>query len=223
MIRGVLFDYSGTLFRLEPDPSWSEELIGVLTASTLVAEHLPRELAEGWARRDLDPDLHRRVYLASLAASDLGLTPDAAVAAYERVLEPESWRPYPDTAATLRRLRAANIPVAVVSNIPWDIRAVFRQYGVHDLVDEYVLSYVEGVMKPDPKIFLVACQRIGVAPADALMVGDSAEADGGAAAVGITTAIIDHLPSEQRPDALLSTLDIHGVTAVGGPTSSPGG
>jgi HAD superfamily hydrolase (TIGR01509 family) len=212
MIRGVLFDFSGTLFRLEPDPSWSPELIDILTASTLVADHLPPKLAEGWARRDLDPVLHREVYLASLAASGLGLTPAEAEAAYERIPDPDSWRPYPDTRAALVRLRDKGIPVAVVSNIPWDIRGVFRRHAAEDLVDEFVLSYVEGVMKPDPKIFLVACQRIGVAPADALMVGDSQEADGGAAGVGIRTAIVDHLPSNQRHDALLSTLDANGIT-----------
>jgi HAD superfamily hydrolase (TIGR01509 family) len=212
MIRGVLFDFSGTLFRLEPDPSWSAELIGILTASTLSAGHLPPELAEGWARRDLDPELHREVYLASLAASDLGLTPAEAEAAYERIPDPDSWRPYPDTLAALRRLKDKGIPVAVVSNIPWDIRRIFSRHDAEDLVAEFVLSYVEGVMKPDPKIFLVACQRLGIAPSDALMIGDSAEADGGAAQVGIRTAIIDHLPSDQRPDTLLSTLDANGVT-----------
>ncbi len=212
MIRGVLFDFSGTLFRLEPDPGWSDELTRVLTASTLSADHLPPELADGWARRDLDPDLHRSVYLASLAASGLGLTPAQAEATYRRMLEPAAWRAYPDTVAALTRLRAAGIPVAVVSNIPWDIRRVFRAHDVEDLVDEFVLSYVEGVMKPDPKIFLAACQRIGVAPADALMVGDSAEADGGAETAGIRTALVDHLPSHERPDALLSVLDANGIT-----------
>lgn len=212
MIRAVLFDFSGTLFRLEPDPQWSDELIDVLTASTLAADHLPAELAEGWARRDLDPDLHRDVYLASLAASGLGLSPAEAEATYERMLQPEAWRPYPDTGPALERLRDKGIPVAVVSNIPWDIRRVFRRHDMADLVDEFVLSYAEGVMKPDPKIFLVACQRLGVAPADALMVGDSAEADGGAAQVGIRTAIIEPLPSDRRPAALLSTLDDNELT-----------
>lgn len=219
MISGVLFDFSGTLFRMEPGPSWGEgltddqqeRLTQLLTASTLKADHLPPELADGWARRDLDPDLHRRVYLASLAASGIGLTPEQYEAAYNRVLATESWRAYPDTLATLRRLRAAGVPVAVVSNIPWDIRDIFRAHDAFDLVDEFVLSYVEGVMKPDPKIFLLACQRIGVAPASALMVGDSAEADGGATGVGITTAIIEPLPTTQRPDVLLSTLDSYGL------------
>jgi HAD superfamily hydrolase (TIGR01509 family) len=212
MIRGVLFDFSGTLFRLEPDPTWSDQLISVLTASTLSGHHLPPELADDWARRDLDPDLHRSVYLASLAASGLGLSPEEAARTYERMLDPGSWRPYPDTRAALERLRDKGVRVAVVSNIPWDIRTVFRANGVEDLVDEYVLSYVEGVMKPEPKIFLTACQRLVVEPADAMMIGDSAEADGGAERAGIRTALVDHLPVDQRPHALVLTLDRYGLT-----------
>jgi FMN phosphatase YigB (HAD superfamily) len=65
-----------------------------------------------------------------------------------------------------------------------------------------VLSYVEGVVKPDPKIFRIACQRIGVAPERARMVGDSPEADGGAASAGADVVIVEPLPTEQRPSAL---------------------
>jgi HAD superfamily hydrolase (TIGR01509 family) len=223
MIRGVLFDYSGTLFRLEPGAAWGEEFAAfseaqrdrltrvVTTWSPAGTENLPPDFADGWARRDLDPELHRRVYLTALAGSGVELGPGMAEAAYARVLDPTAWQPYPDTVAALRRLRDAGIPVAVVSNIAWDIRDVFRRHGAFELVDEFVLSYVEGSMKPDPKIFLVACQRIGVAPQDALMVGDNAQADGGAAEIGARTAIIDAVPTADRPDALLSTLDEFGV------------
>ncbi|WP_291413472.1 HAD-IA family hydrolase [Actinophytocola sp.] len=223
MIRGVLLDFSGTLFHLEPGASWGEELSQlsdaqrdqltrvVTTWSPNGTKDLPPDFADEWARRDLDPALHRRVYLTALARSGVELGPGMAEAAYARVLDPTAWQPYPDTVAALRRLRTAGIPVAVVSNIAWDIRDVFGRHGAADLVAEFVLSYVEGSMKPDPKIFLVACQRIGVAPEDALMVGDSAEADGGAEAVGVRTAIIDALPTADRPDALVSTLDRFGV------------
>ena len=38
------------------------------------------------------------------------------------------------------------------------------------------------------------------------MIGDSEEADGGAAALGAQVRIIDPLPPAQRPDALLGAL-----------------
>lgn len=211
MINGILFDYSGTLFRFEPSPGWPsvaadevarERLTTVLTAPTMSTEHLPPDLVDAWERRDLEPDLHRTVYLAMIASSGVELTPDETELVYTSLTDPEAWRPYPDTVSVLRGLRAAGVPVAVVSNIAWDIRPVFRHYGVEDLVDEFVLSYLEGVVKPDPKIFTLACQRIGVAPEQALMVGDSPENDGGADAIGCTTAIVEPVRTGQRPSAL---------------------
>lgn len=219
MISGALFDYSGTLFRLRPGRDWVagadeeflERLTHVLTAPTMSADHLPPDLVDAWSRRDLDPAVHRTVYLAAMAANGVELPPEVAGAVYDRVQDPASWEPYPDTVAVLRGLRAAGVPVAVVSNIAWDIRPVFREWGVEDLVDEFVLSYLEGVVKPDPKIFVLACQRLGVAPETALMVGDSAQADGGAAAAGCATEIVPPLPTEQRPDALRAALAAHGL------------
>jgi FMN phosphatase YigB (HAD superfamily) len=62
------------------------------------------------------------------------------------------------------------------------------------------------VIKPDPKIFLRACERLGVAPEEALMVGDSEEADGGAAAVGCQVAIVDPAPTAERPTGLIDAV-----------------
>jgi HAD superfamily hydrolase (TIGR01509 family) len=211
MINGVLFDFSGTLFRFEPAPGWPavtvddtarERLTTVLTAPTMSAVHLPPDLVDAWERRDLDPDVHRTVYLATIAASGVELTDEQTETVYVSLADPAAWHPYPDTLSVLRSLRDARVPVAVVSNIAWDIRGVFRQYDAEGLVDEFVMSYVEGVVKPDPKIFTVACQRIGVAPEEVLMVGDSPENDGGAAAVGSVTEFVDPLPTADRPDAL---------------------
>ncbi|MGB3443292.1 MAG: HAD-IA family hydrolase [Actinophytocola sp.] len=215
MINGVLFDFSGTLFRFEPGPGWPattfdetmrERLTTVLTSPALSADHLPPDLADAWARRDLDPSVHRTVYLASLASTGYELTPEQTEVVYESLSSPDVWYPYPDTAEVLRALAAAEVPVAVVSNIAWDIRPMFRKLGVEDLVAEYVLSYVEGVAKPDPKIFTLACQRIGVAPEQAVMVGDSPEADGGASAIGCRSVFVDPVHTASRPSALRAAM-----------------
>jgi HAD superfamily hydrolase (TIGR01509 family) len=225
-ISGVLFDFSGTLFHLDPGSDWVDHatgpdgrpldravLIDLLTSPNTPSEHLPPELAADWERRDLDGEVHRMVYLAALRAAHPG-TPEAAFEAiYDRLPHPESWRPYPDTLAVLRDLRAAGIPVAVVSNIPWDIRDVFRRNEMFELVEEYVLSYAEGVMKPDPKIFLTACQRIGIPPEHTLMVGDSEQTDGGATRIGCRFAMVQRVPPAERPNALNTSLRAHRVLA----------
>lgn len=197
-IRAALFDFSGTLFRLEhPELASNADLMRALTAPVGIADDMDPELVDAWYRRDLDPDVHRWVHVRVLNDSNVA----NAEALYDQLIDAESWQPYPDTKAALEHL--ADVPVAVVSNIGWDIRAVFERFGLTHLVDEFVLSYEEGVIKPDPKIFTTACERLGVDPRDAVMVGDSEEADGGAEAIGCAFRLVNPVPTSDRPTALL--------------------
>jgi FMN phosphatase YigB (HAD superfamily) len=74
-----------------------------------------------------------------------------------------------------------------------------------------VLSFEVGAVKPNPGIFQTALVRLGVEAADALMVGDSEEADGGAEAVGCRFALVDPLPTADRPDGLIRALTDAGI------------
>lgn len=219
-LRAVLFDFSGTLFRLEEDESWFSDLAdadGTLFDLAAQAEVMRRmtapvgqvvqlgpEFQDAWENRDLDPALHRKVYLEVLRSS--GVLDGQAEGLYERLIDTDFWTPYPDAADVLRRVHEAGIKIGVISNIAFDIRPAFERIGVTRYVDEFLLSYLEGVIKPDSKIFLRACERLDVAPGEALMVGDSEEADGGAAAVGCQVAIVDPVSTTERPDGLLTAV-----------------
>ncbi|MEV7341028.1 HAD-IA family hydrolase [Streptomyces sp. NPDC093544] len=230
-IKGVLFDFSGTLFRVESAESWLRAVLaeadiplpeaeltraaqdlesaGALPGGASPAEPLPDDLADVWAIRDESAQSHRAAYTAlsrRVALPDPGLHD----ALYERHMLPDAWRPYPDAAEVLGALRERGIAVGVVSNIGWDLRPVFRAYGLDQYVGAYVLSYEHGIQKPDPRLFAIACDALGVAPEDTLMVGDSREADGGAAALGCAVQFVDHLPVTERPDALRPVLDLTG-------------
>ncbi len=226
-MRAVLFDYSGTLFRLEQEESWFDditddfgnawdpeaqtELMRRMTAPSGQLTELAEEYRDAWDNRDLDPAMHRKVYLEVLRHS--GVDDSQAQRLYGKLIDPDCWVPYPDTVEVMRRLHAAGVRIGVVSNIAFDIRPAFERIGVAGLVDEVLMSYVEGVIKPDPKLFLRACERLEVDPRQALMIGDSEEADGGAADVGCDVALVDPLPTSQRPDALLTAISAHGVRA----------
>ncbi|MGW3017955.1 HAD family hydrolase [Streptomyces longwoodensis] len=224
----VLFDFSGTLFRIESAGSWlratldetgatlpEAELEG--TARALEAagalpggaapQRVPEELAELWRRRDESAALHRAAYTGLARRVPL---PDPALydALYERHMNPAAWAPYPDAAEVLRTLVDRGVRVGVVSNIGWDLRPVFRAHGLDPHVDAYVLSYEHGVQKPDPRLFRVACEALGADPRRTLMVGDNRRADGGAAALGCAVHFVDHLPARLRPDALRPVPDL---------------
>lgn len=212
---GVLLDFAGTLFGQEPETetlraigipelAWAEPTAAVARADRLAAAPalMPPELARRWERRDLTSAQHRAAFIALLRQG--GLLPDVAEAFYARMCSPEAWLPFDDTAACLRSLRARRIPVAVVSNIGWDLRPVFGRHGLLPFVDAFVLSYEHGAMKPDARLFAAACDAIGVPAAEVLMAGDSVESDGGATAIGCTFA---HIAFPRARSALRSVLE----------------
>jgi HAD superfamily hydrolase (TIGR01509 family) len=224
-VQAVLFDYSGTLFRLEEDESWFEgmevderevdghvqaELMRRLTAPTGRSVHMTDEQYHAWVNRDLAPHLHREAYLHVLRES--GLADHHAEALYDRVIDTSSWTPYPDTAEVLKGLHRQGIKTAVVSNIAFDVRPAFLALGAADYVDEFVLSFEVGAVKPHAAIFETALARLGVEAPYAVMVGDSDEADGGARGVGCGFILVDPLPTPQRTDGLTRALTEYGVT-----------
>ncbi|MFJ4412106.1 HAD family hydrolase [Streptomyces sp. NPDC088910] len=225
-VKGVMFDFSGTLMRVEAAESWLRSALtaeGVTATDDEVAayagtleragalpgggppERIPPRLAAVWARRDTSAAEHRAAY-GGLSRT-VALPWDVHDALYDRHMAPAAWNPYPDTERVLRALRDRGVPVAVVSNIGWDLRPVFGEHGLDELVDVFALSFEHGVQKPDERLFRIACDGLGLEPADVAMVGDSRAADGGAAALGCPVFLVDHLPVTARPDALLGVLD----------------
>ncbi|MDW6058365.1 HAD-IA family hydrolase [Streptomyces sp. FXJ1.4098] len=229
-IKGALFDFSGTLFRIEPTESWLRAVLDA-TGTAIPEEDIPRyarqledagalpggappqavppHLTELWGVRDRRAEDHRAAY-TGLAREVPLPDPQLYDALYDRHMEPAAWRPYPDTAEVLGELRRRGVRIAVVSNIGWDLRPVFRAHGIDEFVDAYVLSYEHGIQKPDPRLFRVACDALVLAPVDTVMVGDDRRADGGASRLGCRVHVVDHLPVDQRPDGLRPVLDLAG-------------
>ena len=234
-MKAVIFDFSGTLFRCVETRSWLASTLthaGIEATEDQIAYYaarlhdsggqpgghsgavpLPDRLRPLWERRDLDPPAHRAVYTELMRLAGLPW-PGFEDLLYEQHWRPDMWVPYPDTRRVLESLRRRRIPVAVLSNIPRDVRPIFRFHGLDQFVAAYVLSYAEGVQKPDPKIFRRACELLGHDPADVLMIGDDVAADGAATAIGCEFRVVAHLPVAQRPDALLKAL--HGEEDVSG-------
>ncbi|MFF1925798.1 HAD family hydrolase [Streptomyces sp. NPDC058221] len=221
-IKGVLFDFSGTLFRIESVRSWLAAALAERGLSVNEADfdryareleaagalpggpgpqRVPGHLAEAWASRDRSARLHRAAYTGlarQVALPDPGLYD----ALYDRHRTPAAWCPYPDAAEVLGGLAGSGVRVGVVSNIGWDLRPVFRAHGLDPFVDAYVLSFEHGVQKPDARLFHSACTLLGQNPTDVVMVGDDRHADSGAAALGCEVRFVDHAPVTERPSAL---------------------
>jgi FMN phosphatase YigB (HAD superfamily) len=137
--------------------------------------------------RDLDPEAHERVF-----HTVLGRMPEldrALVAALYATL-PDVWWPYEDALPVLQALHHLGRPVAVLSNVGFDVRPMLERTGIAGLIAGTALSYEVGAVKPDRAIFDRGLELIGVPASDALMVGDNFADDGAAAALGIRTLIL---------------------------------
>jgi putative hydrolase of the HAD superfamily len=212
---GVLFDFGHTLFNTKPArvctadfrKACARDIDEAAFAQTWAAirerSRQPAEIAKG---RDLSAAAHRRLWLELLAPLD-ELAPDLAEFTYELECSPRGWEPYPDTRLVLSELGRRGIRVGIVSDCGWDIRDVFKEYGLDGFITSYDLSYEHGICKPSAEIFEAACGHLSVGPDQALMVGDNWLADGGAAAIGVMTLI---LPARDRVSspALSQVLDL---------------
>jgi putative hydrolase of the HAD superfamily len=115
-----------------------------------------------------------------------------AYAAQERRAWCASVRLYGDSLPTLVRLREQGLKLALVSNCSIQAADAIRATGVGDVLDALLVSCDVGAMKPDPAIYLRACELLHVAPAACAFVGDGGSRELEAAhALGMATFRIE--------------------------------
>ena len=85
---------------------------------------------------------------------------------------------YPGARAALERFAAARIPTACVTNKPAEFTGpVLKACGLDGAFASVVCGDAPELKKPRPDGLLRACRELGVAPGEAVMVGDSADTD----------------------------------------------
>lgn len=87
--------------------------------------------------------------------------------------------------ATIAELKT-QYKIGMVSNVGrgW-LDDFFAQHNLRHLFDTIVLSGEEGITKPDPGIFALAAERLGVDPSECIMIDDIADNCAGADAAGM--------------------------------------
>jgi putative hydrolase of the HAD superfamily len=86
-------------------------------------------------------------------------------------------RPAPELLAVLASLRAEGLSLGVLSNCFPEDMAAWQVSPLHRYFDAGVFSCAVGMAKPDPAIYLLACELLRVPPARALFVGDGADGE----------------------------------------------
>ena len=116
---------------------------------------------------------------------------------------PDSWALYDDSLATLEALKERSLPLAMISNFDSRVLTIIRGLGIADYFDSVFISSSAGFAKPAPEIFFLALERYGIAPHEAIHVGDSPETDvEGALNAGVRPVLLDRC-DEVRHDGTL--------------------
>jgi putative hydrolase of the HAD superfamily len=181
-IDAVTIDAMGTLVRLDAPVRRLAAAAGIDEGAARrgfeaeVAYYLPRTL-EGRDPASL-ADLRERC--AAVFSEAAGARLGAAEFMRAIVFEPE-----PGAFETVRRLEARGLSLCVVSNWDCGLPEHLERLGLRLPV---VTSAEAGAAKPDPAVFRLALERLGVPPGRALHVGDSPSDAQGAAAAGMRFA-----------------------------------
>jgi len=210
MVKAVLFDAAGTLFRLRvpvgvvyletarrfgfDSPVGGEEVLGDAFARCLRArpplafgKQPPYRVAAlefDWWR-----ELVREVFApyGPFARFD-----EFFQCLFEEFSSCRHWMLERGCVDLLGRLREAGARLAVVSNFDSRLPSVLEGLGIARFFDVIVVSSHCATAKPDPGIFLTACTRLGVPPAEALHIGDSPLEDfHGAQSAGLRAVLYD--------------------------------
>lgn len=189
-IKGIIFDYGGTLDT--GGDHWSHVIReGWNKAGVAANDALFRE-AYVYGEQELDRTLHILPHHNFLDLLDIkiqielqylaqtGNFPPAMVEEKAAEVARYCYEVAKDNIAKSKMLLeelAKKYPLVLVSNFYGNIETVLKDFGIYDCFKKVIESAVVGVRKPDTAIFEKAIKELGMKPEEVLVVGDSMKND----------------------------------------------
>jgi putative hydrolase of the HAD superfamily len=169
-------------------------------------------LAQGFG---VEPERFREAWLADRASRETGplaasirsvstvlALPEVdvdAVVALRHEYTRETLRPRRGVVETLEELRRRDYRLGLISACSEDVPVVWPETEFDGLLDATVFSCAVGLTKPDPRVYALACEQLGVQPGEAVFVGDGANDElAGAERAGLKAVLILR-PEEEEP------------------------
>jgi putative hydrolase of the HAD superfamily len=193
-LDAVTFDANGTLIRLvDPVPELERALLerGVERPQSAIRHAFE---AEGRVYAGRAADAHAPAAFATLQRECTGVFLDELAAE----LDPAAFAPFyvaamrfepvPGALDAVTRLGRLGLELAVVANFDLTLHDRLDQIGLGFAFSTVVTPADADAAKPDPRIFALALDRLGVTPERALHIGDGAVDEEGAAAAGMNFA-----------------------------------
>ncbi|MFC2038474.1 HAD family hydrolase [Chloroflexota bacterium] len=193
--KAVIFDLFGTLvgkFPIDESIDVLRQMADVLSAPSDDMVKLWFETFDerhGGKFQDLEDDIR---YVSEI----MGIRPDAGqvteAARINLVYVGTSITPRPGAIEVLSFLNTNGYKVGLVSNWSDEVPTVWDGIPLSGYFDVSLFSCRTGILKPDPRIYLMAAEQLGVKPEECLYVGDGdSEELAGAAGVGMHPVLIN--------------------------------
>ena len=216
-IRAVIFDLGYTLINFSGDLSE----VSKLSYSTLTDQLIEsgcsldkntfagrfRELMQlYYAQREIDMlefPVHRIVNRALEEFGQSCVDEEQITTAMHKMYEvtEKYWQLEADTIDTLTRLSNSGYQMGLITNASdaWDVNNLIDNNNLRDYFEVILISAIEGIRKPDRRIFEKAAQQMQLDFAQMVMVGDTLNADIlGAKQCGMKTIWISRRAEDSR-------------------------
>jgi HAD superfamily hydrolase (TIGR01549 family) len=177
MISAVIFDIGGPLdLETRHEASIDDDIKAALEREGYAVDDAAYAEAEAWAVEHYAPSAYRATIWRLTNANE---------AVSRRVYDWMESRGHLRDSFDLRegiepvlaQLKGRGLKLGLAANQPLRALAQLEKHGLASYFDNEGISAVYGLRKPDVRLFLRACQDLGVEPADCIMVGDRIDND----------------------------------------------
>jgi putative hydrolase of the HAD superfamily len=186
MIKAVIFDMWSTTLHSRPD--FGTRVLEELGLG-ITKEELFLQLEEHWMKHRFE-SVHDSV---AHAFRKIGINDPAKARKFAKMFEEDQkhMKPYDDAIPVISELRK-KYKTGLLSNTECFVEMRLKETGFLENFDAIVFSFDHGLLKPDPRIFRLILAKLGVAPGEAVMVGDKITADiEPAERIGMHAVLID--------------------------------
>lgn len=189
-IKGIIFDYGGTLDT--GGDHWSEVIWKAWQQAGVAADKAEFREVYVYAERELARTLHIlphhnfhdllliKMQIELQRLTELGhFAPQDIEPKAEEIAKIcyESAKASVNDAKPVLDALSKKYPMVLVSNFYGNVETVLKDFGLDKYFKKVIESAVVGVRKPDPKIFLLGVEALGLKPDEVLVFGDSYSKD----------------------------------------------
>jgi putative hydrolase of the HAD superfamily len=213
MYAAVIFDLFGTL---APFSARAHDQVLSTMAALL---HLPAHaFGQAWSAAYLAQEQGLAIeHALQLLCTGLGRSPTAdllaAAGQLYRDFQQRTLTPYPEAIPVLTVVRQMGYAIGLISNCPAIVADFWPASPLAPLIDVAIFSARVGLLKPNPQIYRLAYEQLGIAVERCLYVGDGGSRElSGAAACGMNAVQLQHDDEDQEDAQRLGRQQWSGTT-----------